>query len=65
MGINQEKENYSKVTPEIIEHIHEWIGNHPQVVNSPISNYTLLVPDHNQPEKKIRVYKLIFADINS
>ena len=45
--------------PELIDHLNEWIGNHPQVENSPISNDTLLVPDTEQPGKKIRVYKLI------
>ena len=47
------------MTPELIEHMHEWIGNHPEVVNLPISNDTLLVSDHNQPGKKIRVSKLL------
>ena len=47
------------MTPELIEHLHECIENHPPVVNSTISNDTLLVPDHKQPGNKIRVYKLI------
>ena len=50
---------YSKVTPESIEHMNEWIGNHPQVAKSPIYNETLLVPDTERPGKKIRVYKLL------
>ena len=45
--------------PELIEHLHEWIGNNPQVVNSQISKDILLVPDHKRQWKKIRVYKLI------
>ena len=45
--------------PELIEHLHEWIGNHLQVVNSSIYNKTLLVPDHKQPGTKIRVSKLL------
>ena len=45
--------------PESIEHIHEWIGNHPQVVNPQIPNDTLLVLDHKQRRKKIRVSKLL------
>ena len=49
----------SKMTPELIYHLNEWIGNHPKMVNSPISNDTLLVPDQERPGKKIRVSKLI------
>ena len=45
--------------PELIENMHEWIGNHPQVVNLPISNNVFLVPDNKQPGKKIRVYKFL------
>ena len=47
------------MTPELIEHMNECIINHPQLVNSPVSNYTLLVPDTELPGKKIRVSKLI------
>ena len=50
---------YSNVKPELIEHPHEWIGNHPQVLNSPISDDTLLVPDHKKPGKKFGVSKLL------
>ena len=53
----KKKKNNSKVTPELIDHLHEWIGNHPQVVNSPIYNDTLLFPDNKQPGKKIRISK--------
>ena len=45
--------------PELIENLHERIGNHPQVVNLPIYNNTFLVPDHNQAGEKGRVSKLI------
>ena len=51
--------NNSKAMSELIYHLNEWIGNHPQVVNPPISNGTLLVPDTEQPGKKIRVSKLL------
>ena len=57
-------EKYFKLTPELIDNMNEWIGNHPQVVNLPIIDDTLFVPDPEQPWKKIRVYKLLFADIN-
>ena len=60
MDIGQETEKYSYVTHELIDSPNEWIGNCPQVVNSPISNDTLLVPDPEQPGEKIRVSKLIF-----
>ena len=56
--VNKRK-NYSKGNTEIIENLNEWIGNNLQVVNSQISNNTLLVPDHKQPGKKIRVSKLL------
>ena len=46
--------------PELIDHLNEYIVNNLQVVNSTISNDTLLVPDPEQPGKKIRVSKLIF-----
>ena len=59
VGISQEKEKDSKVTPELIENMHERIGNHPQVVNSPISNNISLFPDNKQPGKKTRVSILI------
>ena len=49
----------SKVTPELIENTNEWIVNHPQVVNSPMYNAILLVPDTEQPGKKTSVSKLI------
>ena len=49
----------SKGTPELIEHMDKWIGNNPQVFNSPIFNDTLLVTDTYIPGKKIRVSKLL------
>ena len=55
----KKRKNYSKVTPELIDNLREWIGNHPQVVNSPIYNDTFLVPDHKKPRKKITVSKLL------
>ena len=55
----KKKENHSKVTSELIEHLRKWIGNHPQVVNLPIYNENLLVPDHKQPVNKIRVSKFL------
>ena len=48
------------VTPELVEHLNEWIRNHPQLVTSPISNGTFLIPDPDQPGKRIRVSKLLF-----
>ena len=59
MRISKEKKNKLKVTPELIEHLHECMGNHPQVANLTIYNDILLVPDHKQPGKKIRVSKLL------
>ena len=55
----KKRKNYSKVTLALIEHLHEWVVNHPQVVNPPISNDKLLVPDHKQPRNKIRISKLL------
>ena len=55
----KKQKNYSKVTPELIGHMYEWIGNYPQVVKSPIPNDTFLVPDTERPGKKIRFSKLI------
>ena len=52
-------EKYSKLTPELIQHLNKLIGNHPQVVKSTISNDTLLVPDSELPRKKIRYSELI------
>ena len=46
------------MTPELIDNLSKWIGNHPDVVNSPIFNDTLLVPNPERPGKKIRFYKL-------
>ena len=59
MVISQEKVKYSKVTPGLIKHPNEWVGNHPQVVNQPIYNDNFFVPDPEGPGKKIRVSKLI------
>ena len=59
VGISQETEKHSKVMSELIENMNEWVFNHPQVVNSPISNDTLLVPDPDWPGNKIRVSKLL------
>jgi hypothetical protein len=36
---------FSKITPEIHERLHQWIVDHPQVVQSPITNNTLLLLD--------------------
>ena len=47
------------MTLALTDNMNEWIGNHPQVLNSPISNNIVLVPDHNQPGKKIMVSKLL------
>ena len=47
------------MTLALTDNMNEWIGNHPQVLNSPISNNIVLVPDHNQPGKKIRCSKLL------
>ena len=55
----KKRKNYSKVTPTLIDYLHEWIGNHPQLVNSKFSKDTLLVSDHKQPGKKIRGSKLL------
>ena len=57
-SVNKRKK-YSKVTPELIQHLNERIGNHPQVVNLPISNDMLLLPDTLRPGKKIRISKLL------
>ena len=35
------------------------MGNYPKVVNLLISNDILLVPDHKQPGKKIKVSKFL------
>ena len=51
--------DHVQVTTDLIENLHEWIGNHPQVMNLLISKDTLLVPDYKRPEKKIRVSKLL------
>ena len=59
MGISQETEKDSEVTPEIIDNLNECIRNHPQVVKSTISNDTLSVPNPEQPGKKITGSKLI------
>ena len=59
VGISQKMGKYSKATSELIDNMNENIGNIPQVMNSPNSNYILLVPDPEQPRKKIRVSKFI------
>ena len=47
------------MTPVLIEHLNNWIGNNTQVVDLPISKDTLLVTDIKRPGKKIRVSKLL------
>ena len=42
----KKRKNYSKVTPELIEHLYKWIVNHPQVLDFPISKDPLVVTDH-------------------
>ena len=59
MGISQEMVKYSKVKPELIYHLNEWIFNHPLLVNSKISNDALLVHDPERPGKKIKVSKFL------
>ena len=59
MGSIKKRENNSKVTPELFDHLHEWTGYNSQVVNSPTYNDTLLVPDHKQPGNKIGISKLL------
>ena len=39
--------------------IHDWIRRHPHVIQSPITNDTVLVPDPNDPKKKIKKHRLL------
>jgi hypothetical protein len=55
----ERRKGYSKVSPELRKRVFEWINNHPHIVNSPISNDTLLVPDPKQPGNQVRVSKLM------
>ena len=52
VDISQETEKCPKWMPELIEHLSEWIGNHPQVIKQKTYNDTLLVPDPEQPGNK-------------
>ena len=55
----EKRKGYSKVSPKLRKRLFEWINNHPHIVNSPISNDTLLVPDPEQPGNRVRVSKLL------
>lgn len=52
------RRGHSKITAAIRAELHEWVLNHPRVVNSPIGNDTLLV-DNRETGKKERVGKLL------
>jgi hypothetical protein len=55
----EKRKGYSKVSPELRKKLFEWINNHPHIVNSPISNDTLLVPDPEQPGNRVKISKLL------
>jgi hypothetical protein len=57
-AVTKKRKGYSKITVEIREKLHHWIMNHPHVIDSPISNDTVLIlnPDTNLKE---RVGKLL------
>ena len=52
------RKGHSKITESVRKALHTWVIDHPRVVNSPITNDTILVlnPDTNQKE---RVGKLL------
>jgi len=48
-----------KVSPSVRKKLHEWIANHPHMIQSPVAKDTLLIRDPNDSKKKIRVAKLL------
>ena len=50
---------HSKVTPVIRQKLHDWILDHPHVIDSPISNDCLWIKDPEAPEGRRRVGKLL------
>jgi hypothetical protein len=52
------RKGFTKITPEIREKLNQWILGHPQVIQSPITNDTLLLPDR-ETGVVMRVPKLL------
>jgi hypothetical protein len=50
---------HSKVTPIIRQKLHEWILDHPHVIDSPIAKDCLWIKDPEAPEGRKRVGKLL------
>jgi hypothetical protein len=55
----EKRKGYSKVSPELRTKLYDWFLKHPQVIQSPIANDTLLLKDPDDPKNKIRVGKLL------
>jgi hypothetical protein len=51
------RKGYTKVSQELRKQLYEWVLDHPHVVNSPISNDTIIIKDNNN--EKTRVGKLL------
>ena len=55
----QSRKGYSKVSPALREKLYDWILKHPEIINSPISNDTILIRNPTNANEKIRVGKLL------
>ena len=55
----QSRKGYSKVSRALREKLYDWILKHPEIINSPISNDTILIRNPTNANEKIRVGKLL------
>lgn len=50
---------WTKVDSNLMEIVHKWIRAHPHVIESPLANDTVKVPDKNDPTKKVKTNRLL------
>ena len=53
------RKGYSKVSIELRKKLFDWIIKHPDIVDSPLSNDTILIKNPSNSNEKIRVGKLL------
>ena len=53
------RKGWTKVDSNLMEIVHKWIRGHPHVIESPLANDTVQVPDKTDPTKKIRTNRLL------
>ena len=53
------RKGWTKVDSNLVEIVHKWIRRHPHVIESPIANDLVKVPDKTDPTKTVKTNKLL------